>query len=126
MHTHNDSHDLIITGIHMDLTDSLKTLVTEKMEKLFRHEERIIRIKVDLECDHTRAGKEHDFIAKGHIAINGPDLNVAVKNEDCHKAIDLMVEKLDRMLRRRSRLRRVKRKDTHEVDIPANLPKVVA
>lgn len=124
MHTHADSHDLIITGIHMDLTEPLKQLVTEKMEKLFRHEERIIRVKVDLECEHMRNGKEHDFIVKGHIAINGPDLNVSVRNEDCHKAIDLMVEKLDRMLRRRSRLRKVKRKDTHSVEIPANLPKV--
>ncbi|MEM9161141.1 MAG: ribosome-associated translation inhibitor RaiA [Verrucomicrobiota bacterium] len=125
MHTHTDSHDLIITGIHMDLTESLKQLVKEKMEKLFRHEERIMRIKVDLECDHARpVGKEHDFIAKGHIAINGPDMNVSVRNNDCHKAIDLLVDKLDRMLRRRSRLQRVKRKDTHDIEIPANLPKV--
>ena len=119
-----NNHDLIITGIHMDLTDSLKQNVTEKAERLFRHEDRIIRIKVELECDHTKNGAEHEFIAKGHIEINGPSMNVSVRNEDCHKAIDLLVDKLDRMLRRRSRLRRVKRKDTPEVDIPANLPKV--
>ena len=44
-----NNHDLIITGIHMDLTDSLKQNVTEKAERLFRHEDRIIRIKVELE-----------------------------------------------------------------------------
>ena len=121
---HANAHDLIITGIHMDLTESLKQSVTEKVERLFRHEDRIIRVKVELECDHTKSGKEHEFIAKGHIEINGPTMNVSVRDEDCHKAIDLLVDKLDRMLRRRSRLRRVKRKDTHEVDIPANLPKV--
>ena len=123
MHTEN-SHDLIITGIHMDLTEPLKQTVSDKVDRLFRHEERIIRVKVELECDYGRGGKEHEFIAKGHIEINGPTLNVAVVDPDCHKAVDLLVDKLDRMLRRRSRLRRVKRKDTHEVDIPASLPKV--
>jgi len=119
-----NNHDLIISGIHMDLTESLKQMVTEKFEKLFRHEERIIRIKVELECDHGKGLERHEFVAKGHIAINGPVMNVSVRDEDCHKAVDLLVGKLDRMLRRRSRLKRVKRKATHEVDIPANLPKV--
>lgn len=122
MHANSENHDLIITGIHMDLTESLKQLVTEKVEKLFRHEERIIRVKVELEYDHHKGGK--DFIAKGHISINGPVMNVSVHDPDCHKAIDQLVDKLDRMLRRRSRMRKVKRKDTHEVDIPADLPKV--
>lgn len=123
MHIDN-SHDLIITGIHMDLTESLKQTVTEKVERLFRHEERIIRVKVELECDHGKGGREHEFTAKGHISINGPSMNVAVKDPDCHKAVDLLVDKLDRMLRRRSRLKIVKRKDTHDVEIPASLPKV--
>ncbi len=123
MHTEN-SRDLIITGIHMDLTESLKEMVREKVERLFRHEERIIRVKVDLECSHGHGGSEHEFTAKGHIEINGPSLNVSVSDLDCHKAVDLLVDKLDRMLRRRSRLRVAKRKDTHEIEIPASIPKV--
>ena len=119
-----NNHDLIITGIHMDLTESLKQSVKDKVVRLFRHKERIIRVKVELECDHTKSGREYEFTAKGHIEINGPSMNVSVHDADCHKAIDLLVDKLDRMLRRRSRLRLVKRKDTHGVDIPANLPKV--
>lgn len=123
MYTENN-HDLIITGIHMDLTESIKQTVTEKVERLFRHEDRIIRVKVDLECVYGKGGSEHEFIAKGHIEINGPSMNVSVSDSDCYKAVDQLVDKLDRMLRRRSRLQRVKRKDTHEVDIPASLPKV--
>ena len=123
MHTEND-HDLIITGIHMDLTESLKENVREKVEKLFRHEAGIIRVKVELECSPGKGGSEHEFTAKGHIEINGPSLNVSVSDYDCHKAVDLLVDKLDRMLRRRSRLKRVKRKDTHDIEIPASLPKV--
>ena len=50
---------------------------------------------------------------------------VSVATEDLYKSIDLMVQKLDRMLRRRSRLQRVKRKDTHLIDLPASIPKAV-
>lgn len=123
MYTDN-SHDLIITGIHMDLTEAIKQGVRDKVERLFRHEERIIRVKVELECVYGKGGSEHEFIAKGHIEINGPSMNVSVADADCYRAIDQLVDKLDRMLRRRSRLKRVKRKDTHDVDIPASLPKV--
>lgn len=123
MYTEND-HDLIITGIHMDLTEAIKQSVREKVERLFRHEERIIRVKVELECVYSKGGSEHEFIAKGHIEINGPTMNVSVADSDCYRAMDQLVDKLDRMLRRRSRLQRVKRKDTHEIEIPASLPKV--
>jgi len=119
-----NGNDIIIAGIHMDLTDALKAMVQEKVEKLFRHEDRIIRVKVDLEREHGHDSKDNEYVVKGHIMINGPDMNVAVRDKDCHKAIDLMVGKLDRMLRRRHRLKKVKRKNPHDVDIPASLPKV--
>lgn len=116
-------HDVIISGVHLDLTEALKAATYDKVAKLFRHENHIIRLRVELEYDRT-AGPELQFIAKGHLAIYGPDLNVAVSSDDLYKSIELMVSKLDRMLRRRSRLRKVKRKQPHEVDIPAELPKV--
>ncbi len=121
----NDSteHEVILEGIHLDLTDNLKQVVNEKVERLFRHEERIVRIKVDLEHDNTQS---HDqlFTAKGHIEIHGPNMNVAVQSHDCLKAVDEMIDKLDRMIRRRARLEKVKRNHPHEVEIPAELPKV--
>ena len=51
---------------------------------------------------------------------------VSVASDDLYKSIDILVDKLDRKLRRHSRLERVKRKQPHEVDIPADLPKVAA
>ena len=46
--------DLIVSGIHLELTPSLKTFVGEKVERLFRHAERIIRVRVELEFDPRR------------------------------------------------------------------------
>lgn len=115
---------LIISGVHLDLTEALKTMVREKTEKLFNHEERIIRLRVELELHHTKStGKKEAYIAKGHIEINGPTLVVSATSTDLYKSIDQMVERLDRKLRRRSRLHRVKRKNIHQVEIEADLPK---
>jgi len=118
-----NNHELIISGRHLDLTDSLKTFVRDKTEKLFRHEDRIVRIRVELESDKIQT-REHIFTAKGIIEINGPDMVASETSEDMHKSIDLVVSKLDRMIRRRSRLAKVKRNHPHAVEIPAMLPKI--
>ncbi len=38
--------DIIISGVNLDLTEALKQIVTEKAEKLYRRDERIIRISL--------------------------------------------------------------------------------
>lgn len=107
----NNSHpnDVIVSGIHLELTPSLKQFVVEKTERLFRHEERIVRLRVELECDPKQAVDKR-FTAKGHIVIHGPDMNASVSSDECHKAVAFLVDKLDRMLRRRSRYFKVKRR----------------
>ncbi|WP_269522108.1 ribosome hibernation-promoting factor, HPF/YfiA family [Coraliomargarita parva] len=116
-------HDVIISGLNMTLTDSMKHMVQQKAEKLFEHEERIIRMRVELEYDSHQTSHQREFIAKGHLEVRGNDHVASAATDDLYKSIDLMVQKLDRMLRRRSRLHKVKRKDTHVIDIPAEIPK---
>ncbi len=119
-----NTSDVIISGLHIELTDSLKAIVIEKAEKLFNHENKIQRLRMELEYNQNVTHKK-EFIAKGHIEMRrGPSLNVNSEGEDLYKSIDESINKLDRMLRRKSRLSRVKRKDTHSVDFPAELPKV--
>jgi putative sigma-54 modulation protein len=118
-------HEVIVSGIHLELTSSLKQFVHDKAERLFRHEERIVRLRVELECDRA-AATGVQFKAKGHIQIHGPDMNAAVQAADCHLAISMLVDKLDRMLQRRHQLHRVKRNHPHAVELDADLPKIVA
>jgi len=119
-----NAHEVIISGIHLDLTPSLKTYVTEKTERLFRHEERIMRIRVELECD-SKASVDSRFVAKGHMSINGPELTASVASDECHKAISLLTDKLDRMLRRRARLFKEKRNHPRAIELPdVELPKL--
>ena len=117
-----NSNELIVSGIHLELTPSLKTYVQDKAERLFRHAEQIIRIRVDLECD-SREAVSSRFKAKGHIVIQGSDINATVASDECHKGVSLLIDKMDRMLERRSRLRKEKRNHPHAVDLDVALPK---
>ena len=119
-----NTHELIVSGIHLELTPSLKTFVREKTERLFRHEERIVRVRVELECDPKEAVSTR-FKAKGHIAIHGPDMNATVGSDECHKAVALRVDKRARMLARRPPLKRAKRHRPHTVAIDAAVAEAI-
>ena len=124
MNRDNHSHDVIVSGIHLELTPSLKTFVQEKADRLFRHEERILRVRVELEGDPKQAVANR-FVAKGHVRINGPDMNASVSSDECHKAVSLLVDKLDRMLQRRAQMYKIKRRHPHPVDLEVDLPKAI-
>ncbi len=120
-----NNRELIISGRHLELTEALKNFVKDKTDKLFRHEERIVRIRVELEAEKLQT-KETLFRAKGIIEINGPDMVASEASDDMYKSIDLLVNKLDRMIRRRARLKKFKRNRLHTVEIPSSLPKVIS
>lgn len=108
---------LIISGIHLDLTDALKTAVRDKVTRLLRHDPRIVRIRIDLEHDRTR-DHNSEFVAKGHIEVGGPDILASVASEDAYKSIDTLMDKLDGALRRRHSEHREKRHHGHGVGAP--------
>jgi putative sigma-54 modulation protein len=120
----NQQHEVIVSGIHLELTPSLKTFVREKSERLFRHEERIMRLRVELECDAKEAVGTR-FEAKGHVVIQGPDMNAMVEADECHKAVALLVDKLDRMLSRRAQIYRARRHNLVPSEMESALPKVM-
>jgi putative sigma-54 modulation protein len=94
---------LLLRGIHLSLTEAMRATLRTKADRLLRHEPRIDRIRIDVELDKT-AGHQALFVAKGHIEIGGPDLLAAVAANDAYKAIDLLVDKLDRLLGKRAKL----------------------
>lgn len=95
----NTRSKLVLRGLNLWLTDALKANITKKAERLFRHEPRIIRIRIGLDCEHLRTGRK--FCALGQIEVLGPDLLASVTSQNAYNAIDLLIKKLDRMLRRR-------------------------
>jgi putative sigma-54 modulation protein len=114
---------IIVRGVHFTLSDALQAAAREKAVRLLRHEDHIVRIRLDLEHDQTR-NPRHAFVAKGHIEIRGPDLIASVDSDEPQKSLDALIDKLDGLLRKRASAAKTKRHHPHGVEIPAKLPKV--
>lgn len=121
---HGTMPEIIVSGIHFELTPSLKTFVRQKAERLFRREDRIIRVRVELDCEQKRPGYGW-FVAKGHIISYGPEMNASVSSDNCHHAVSLLIDKLERMLRHRAVFMKERRNHPHAIDLGAALPKAV-
>jgi putative sigma-54 modulation protein len=114
--THMTSAPIVVSGIHMDLTDALKETVCAKVERLLRHNPRIVRVHVELV--HTRCSDHsREFAAQIRLELPGPDIVVREESEDLYKSIDFLVDKVDRQLRRRHRLEKEKRNHPHPTDL---------
>ena len=112
---------LLIRGIHVELNDAAKAVIETKAERLFRHEPRIVRIRIEVEREVS--GRNRRFTAKGRIELAGPDLSASVTAETGPASITLLIDKLDRMLRKRaSNLRRHRATD----DIRAHVTPVLS
>lgn len=91
---------IIVRGIHLSLTPALTEAMHQKAERLLRHNSHIIRIRMDLEFNDTRTPAER-FTAKAQVEIDGPDLVASATSDDGYKSVDLVVDKLDGLLRSR-------------------------
>ena len=114
---------IIMQGIHVQLTEAMQTMIREKLARLFRHGEEIIRINVRLHQDQT-LGSEHHYTVTAKIEIRGPDLVATADGKDPYTLFDALVEKLDNLLERRHGKRKGKRNHPHEVELDAALPKL--
>ncbi len=95
---------IIVRGIRLELTPALRQAAAAKCARLLRHEHHIVRLRVDLQLDKTH-GAADLFVAKGRVEIRGPDLLAHAASEDAYKSLDLLVDKLDELLRRRHQKR---------------------
>ena len=105
-----ENTSVIITGVHFELTEAIKSIVHEKMSKLFRHEPDIIRVRVELTKDVDKKD-QNAFEAKGIIELRGPNFIVSTFSDNLYNAIDDLEDKLLRKLRNRARLLKTKRKE---------------
>jgi putative sigma-54 modulation protein len=99
-----DASKFIIRGVHLDLTESLYRTAMEKAARLFRQDQRIGRISIDLEVDNSKGWSDR-FIARGRLELDGPTLVASAHSENTYKALDLLVDTLDALLRTHNLLR---------------------
>ncbi len=85
---------LNVSGHHVEVTDSLRSYVETKVEKLERH----FDIVSDVHCILTVEKLRHKAEAK--VLVNGGTIYADATEEDMYAAIDGLVDKLERRVRK--------------------------
>lgn len=83
-----------LTGHHVDITPSLRDYVSGKMERVARHFERVGNVHVILSVEKLRQR------AEATINITGGQVFADAEAEDMYAAIDALVDKLDRQVKK--------------------------
>jgi putative sigma-54 modulation protein len=83
---------VIVTGHHLEITDSLKAHVNTRFEKLARHFDNVTDVHVILSIEKLMQK------AEATVHINGAKVFAEDHQEDMYAAIDDMVAKLDRQI----------------------------
>lgn len=81
-----------ITGHHIELTDSLRSYVSEKMGKLSRHFDHVTNTHVILTLEKQAQR------AEATVHCSGTDLFAQNETEDMYASIDGLIDKLDRQI----------------------------
>ena len=83
-----------LSGHHVEITTPLREYVNSKMERLERHFDQVTDIHVVLDVEKLR----HKAEATMHIS--GGDIFADAVEENMYAAIDSLVDKLDRQLKK--------------------------
>ncbi|HEB85439.1 MAG TPA: ribosome-associated translation inhibitor RaiA [Gammaproteobacteria bacterium] len=85
---------LNITGHHLEITDSLHDYVVGKLERIERHFDHVTNVHVILSLEKLRQK------AEATIHVSGGNLFADAEHEDMYAAIDAMIDKLDRQVKK--------------------------
>jgi len=83
-----------VTGHHMEITPALRTYVENKLNRLERHFENMSNIHVVLSVEKERQK------AEATVHLNRGNIFADSQHEDMYAAIDALVDKLDRQVKK--------------------------
>lgn len=89
--------NLTISGHHLEVTPALRDYVTTKLDRITRHFDQVVDVKVLLTVEKQKE-KEKRQRAECTIHVKGSDLFAQTAHEDLYAAIDELMDKLDRQV----------------------------
>lgn len=95
---------LNLSGHHIDITTALRDYVSNKMERLERHFDHVTNVHVILSVEKLRQK------AEATLHVSGANLFANAEHENMYAAIDALVDKLDRQIKKHKE----KTKDHHQ------------
>jgi ribosomal subunit interface protein len=111
--------DIVVKGRNVEVPDHYRVHVSEKLQKIERYDQKIIR--VDVELFHERNPRQADHCQRVEITCvsRGPVVRAEACASDFYSALDLAITKLDGRLRRMADRRRVHRGRRAPVSVAA-------
>jgi ribosomal subunit interface protein len=99
--------DIVVRGRNVEVPDHYRQHVAEKLAKVERYDNRIIR--ADVELLHEKNPRQSEICQRVEITcrVRGPVVRVEAVAADFYKALDLAVERLARKFRQAADRRRV-------------------
>jgi ribosomal subunit interface protein len=96
--------NLTISGHHLEVTPALRSYVTTKLDRIMRHFDKVVDVKVLLTIENQKE-KERRQRAECNIRVKGSDMFAQSAHADLYAAVDELVDKLDRqVVRHKGRL----------------------
>lgn len=91
--------NLTISGHHLEVTPALRSYVTAKLDRITRHFDQVVDVKVLLTVEKQKE-KERRQRAECNIHVKGSDMFAESAHEDLYAAVDELVDKLNRQVGR--------------------------
>ncbi|MBS9778668.1 MAG: ribosome-associated translation inhibitor RaiA [Gammaproteobacteria bacterium] len=85
--------NITILGHHIEVTEALRDYVTQKVERISGHYDKINKVNVTLSVE------KYNQKAEATLHVTGNDIHADSTKDDMYAAIDDMVDKLDRQVR---------------------------
>ncbi len=89
--------NLTISGHHLEVTPALRSYVTTKLDRIIRHFDQVVDVKVLLTVENLKE-KERRQRAECSIRVKGNEMFAESAHEDLYAAVDELVDKLDRQV----------------------------
>jgi len=89
--------NLTISGHHLEVTPALRSYVTSKLDRITRHFDQVVDVKVLLSLENQKE-KDKRQRAECNIRVKGNDLFAESAHEDLYAAVDDLMDKLDRQV----------------------------
>ena len=101
--------EVVVTGRHCEVTDRFREHVGEKLSRLEKHDHRIMRVHVEVDCEPNP--RQHDKAV--HLELTafskGPVIRAEAAADHQMAALDLALDKMAAQMRRAADRRRVHR-----------------
>jgi ribosomal subunit interface protein len=99
--------DVVVTGRHCEITDRYRDHVEEKLTRLEKHDHRIMRVQVELDCEPNPRQRDRAVRIELTAFSKGPVIRAEAAAADKMAALDLALDKMAAQMRRAADRRRV-------------------